>query len=99
MWSALRAVEETVLLLREAARRESENGTTERESVFASRFEQKAREAEARAELIRRAVLRHQALSLETVRGDAHSEEQGETRHDRENGRAAVASEPPTRAD
>ena len=32
------------------------------------RFEPKAREAEARAALIRQAVLRHQALSLESIR-------------------------------
>ena len=63
LWSALRAVEETVMLLREAAERSS--GAT-----ADPRFEEKAREALERAELIRRAVLRHQALSLATIRAD-----------------------------
>ena len=61
LWSALRAVEETVLLLREAAEH-SGNGAPD------PRFEAKADEAQQRANLIREAVLRHQALSLETVR-------------------------------
>lgn len=58
LWSALRAVEESVMLLREAGA----NGDP--------RFESKAREAETRAEAIRTVVLRHQALSLEAVRRD-----------------------------
>jgi two-component system chemotaxis response regulator CheB len=57
LWSALRAVEESIMLLREAG---GPGGDP--------RFEAKAREAEARAETIRQAVLRHQALSLESVR-------------------------------
>ncbi|AHG89775.1 CheB methylesterase [Gemmatirosa kalamazoonensis] len=60
LWNALRAVEESILLLREAADRESGAG--------GARFEEKAREAEARAATIRETVLRHQALSLESVR-------------------------------
>jgi two-component system chemotaxis response regulator CheB len=68
LWSALRAIEETVLLLREAAWREHGSSTGAHDARLASRFEQKACEAEARAALIRQAVLRHQALSLATVR-------------------------------
>jgi two-component system chemotaxis response regulator CheB len=68
LWSALRAIEETVLLLREAAQREHGSSTGAHDARLASRFEQKACEAEARAALIRQAVLRHQALSLATVR-------------------------------
>ena len=64
LWSALRAVEETVMLLREAAD-SAGNGARD------PRFEEKAREAQERADLIRRAVLRHQALSLATIRADA----------------------------
>jgi two-component system, chemotaxis family, protein-glutamate methylesterase/glutaminase len=64
LWNALRTVEESVMLLREAAAGNGDSGA----SGAPSRFEQKAREAEARGELIRQAVLRHQALSLETIR-------------------------------
>jgi two-component system chemotaxis response regulator CheB len=65
LWSALRAVEESVILLRDAAQRTEGSGDAD------PRFEQKAREAEARAELIRQAVLSHQALSLESIRATA----------------------------
>ena len=70
LWGALRAVEESVLLLREAAGRASDarSGAPAGELVVDPRFEQKAREAQARADLIREAVLNHQALSLEAVR-------------------------------
>jgi two-component system chemotaxis response regulator CheB len=67
LWSALRAVEETVVLLREAAERTREQG----EQGSDPRFEEKAREAEQRAELLRRVALRHQALSMETIRAGA----------------------------
>jgi two-component system chemotaxis response regulator CheB len=73
--SALRAVEETVLLLREVAARDG-GGATDADDVRVDpRFEQKAREAQARAELIREAVVRHQALSLESIRSSAHEME------------------------
>jgi two-component system chemotaxis response regulator CheB len=62
LWSALRALEESILLLREAGARAGD-----------VRFEAKAREAEARAELIRQTALRHQALSLESVRASAEN--------------------------
>jgi two-component system chemotaxis response regulator CheB len=74
LWNALRAVEESVLLLREASKRRDldvrgigvvGNGGSGGVGV---RFEEKARDAEARADVIRQAVLRHQSLSLESVR-------------------------------
>ena len=71
LWSALRAVEQSVMLLREAAARTSAGADVD------PRFERTAREAEAQAARIREVVLRHQALSLESVRsagahGSAH---------------------------
>jgi two-component system chemotaxis response regulator CheB len=99
LYNALRAVEETVLLLREAAQRERENGARAVDNSIALRFEQKAREAEARAALIRQAALRHQPLSLETVRGGAHAGEQRVERYDMENGRVAATSRGALRAD
>ena len=73
LWSALRSVEESILLLREAAVRErSADGGT---GAIDPRFEQKMNEAEQRAELVRDAVLRHQALSLELVRASAPAPE------------------------
>ncbi len=69
LWNALRAIEESALLLREAADRGRAAG--DRTPATHARFEEKAREAEARAEMIRQAVLRHQALSLESVRSGA----------------------------
>jgi len=68
LWNALRAVEETIMLLREAAGRRSGDEATDDAGAIDPRFEQKAKEAEARAELIRQAVLHHQALSLESIR-------------------------------
>jgi two-component system, chemotaxis family, protein-glutamate methylesterase/glutaminase len=75
LWSALRSVEESILLLREAAVRERgvENGANgangaNGDGAIDPRFAQKMHEAQARAELIREAVLRHQALSLDVVR-------------------------------
>jgi two-component system, chemotaxis family, protein-glutamate methylesterase/glutaminase len=69
LWSALRAVEESALLLREAAAHGSEAGArAEGGGETDSRFEQMAREAQERAELIRQAVLGHQPLSLAAVR-------------------------------
>ncbi len=71
LWNALRAIEESVMLLREAAdrtRADADDLGAPAASGVDPRFEQKAREAEARAELIRQAVLRHQALSLESIR-------------------------------
>jgi two-component system chemotaxis response regulator CheB len=68
LWNALRAVEESIILLREASGRRSGGEGADPDRRIDPRFEQKAREAESRAELIRQAVLRHQALSLESIR-------------------------------
>lgn len=76
LWSALRAVEESAMLLREAA---SRGGTADGGGRADPRFEQKAREADERAGLIRQAVLRHQALSLESIRGAAEVPDQHRT--------------------
>lgn len=70
LWNALRALEESAMLLREVAARGVGVGDGSPGSVD-PQFEQKAREADARAELIRQAVHRHQALSLESVRSEA----------------------------
>jgi two-component system chemotaxis response regulator CheB len=78
LWSALRSVEESVMLLREAARRVPAGQGETAERVVDPRFEAQAREAEARADAIRQVVLRHKALSLESVR--AAAAEQGERR-------------------
>jgi two-component system, chemotaxis family, protein-glutamate methylesterase/glutaminase len=69
LWSALRAVEETVILLGEAAGA-GHNGSDGRRVAASGdpRFLEKAREAKERAELIRQAVLRHQTLSLASIR-------------------------------
>jgi two-component system chemotaxis response regulator CheB len=74
LYSALRAVEETIILLNKAAG----VGQSGREGgrVAASvdpRFLEKAREAKGRADLIRQAVLRHQTLSLESIRASRAS--------------------------
>ena len=79
LWSALRAVEESALLLREAAAHGS--GASEGAAGGGetdSRFEQKAREAQERAELIRHAVLGHQPLSLAAVRSVERDDVTGE---------------------
>src|SRR4051812_22433809 len=68
LWSALRAVEETVILLNEAAGAGQRGREDGRAAASADpRFLEKAREAKGRANLIREAVLRHQALSLESI--------------------------------
>lgn len=99
LWSALRAVEETVLLLREAARHEASNGVRGGGPVIASRFEEKAQESEARARSIRQVVLRHQALSLETVRSGARAPEPDAERRGAEKRRVAGAARSSSRAD
>ena len=74
LWSALRAVEETVILLGEAAGTGQKGREDGRGAASADpRFLEKAREAKERANLIREAVLRHQALSLESIRASRAS--------------------------
>jgi two-component system chemotaxis response regulator CheB len=63
LWSSLRAIEESVMLMRHMAQHLRESNDLETASKFSSRAE----EAQQRASLIRRAVLRHETLSQETV--------------------------------
>jgi len=76
LWSALRAVEETTLLLDEVARG-GQNGAAPVDGAGVGpadpRFLEKAREARDRATLIREAVLRHQVLSLDSIRASRAS--------------------------
>lgn len=62
LWSAIRTIDESVMLLRHMAEhvRESGNGASER-------FLEKARDAERRSDLVRRAVFDHENLSEEKV--------------------------------
>jgi len=74
LWSALRAVEETVILLSEMGGAGQTGGDHGRVATSVDpRFLEKAREAKERAELIRQVVLRHQALSLESIRASRAS--------------------------
>ncbi|HEV2149263.1 MAG TPA: chemotaxis protein CheB [Longimicrobiaceae bacterium] len=66
LWSAIRSMEEGMLMLRHVARHVRENGQDER---GAEAFERKAREAERYSELVRRAVTRQEALGGELARG------------------------------
>jgi two-component system chemotaxis response regulator CheB len=74
LWSALRAVEETVILLGEAGSGGQSGAEDGRVSASGDpRFREKARQAKERAELIRQAVLRHQTLSLASIRASRAS--------------------------
>ena len=66
LWCSIRAIDESVLLMRHIAAhiRDSDAGTSEQ-------FLAKAREAERRSELVRRAVFSHEHLSVEKVADDA----------------------------
>ena len=62
MWSAIRSIDESAMLMRHMAEHvgESDGGAAER-------FMEKAREAERRSQLVRRAVFDHENLSEEKV--------------------------------
>jgi two-component system chemotaxis response regulator CheB len=62
MWSAIRSIDESAMLMRHMAEhvRESDNGASER-------FLEKARDAERRGELVRQAVFDHENLSEKKV--------------------------------
>lgn len=62
LWSAIRSIDESAMLMRHMAEhvRESENGESER-------FIEKARDAERRSKMVRRAVFDHEHLSEEKV--------------------------------
>ncbi|MDF1504415.1 chemotaxis protein CheB [Roseisolibacter sp. H3M3-2] len=66
LWGAVRAVEETALLLREAATRTSRGDGGE----FAAQLARTAADAQTRADAVREAAMRHRAVSLEAVRAD-----------------------------
>jgi two-component system chemotaxis response regulator CheB len=63
LWNGLRAVEESVMLLRHMSRHALEGG----EAETAAALEQKATEAVARGELVRRAALLQEVVSREAV--------------------------------
>ncbi|MBW8769839.1 MAG: chemotaxis protein CheB [Gemmatimonadetes bacterium] len=73
LWNALRAVEETVILLNEVGAGHPLTDPRRNGAPEDPRFLERAREAQERANLIRQAVLRHQALSLESIRGSRAS--------------------------
>jgi two-component system chemotaxis response regulator CheB len=66
MWSAIRTIDESAMLMRHMAEhvRESDGGA-------ADRFLEKAREAERRSELVRRAVFDHENLGGDKIAADA----------------------------
>jgi two-component system chemotaxis response regulator CheB len=81
--SALSAVEETVILLSEAASANQTGGEGGRAAASADpRFQEKSRKAKERADLIRQTVLRHQALSLESIRVSTLDLERDDHRRD-----------------
>jgi two-component system chemotaxis response regulator CheB len=63
LWSALRALEESMLLLRPLATQ----GAEHRPNPAAAALEHKVREAERRAALVRQALMRHEKPSHEAV--------------------------------
>jgi two-component system chemotaxis response regulator CheB len=76
LWSALRAVEETTILLDEVAGRGPNGEARAAGPVVAPadpRFIEKAREARQRANLIREAVRRQQALGIDSIRASRAS--------------------------
>jgi two-component system chemotaxis response regulator CheB len=65
LWSAIRSIDESVMLMRHMAEHARESGGA------AERFLERAREAEHRSELVRRAVFNHINLSEKKVEADA----------------------------
>ncbi len=63
LWSTIRSIEESVMLLRHIARHMREIGETK----SAEDFWTKANEAQERAEIVRKAVVRHEELNVERV--------------------------------
>ncbi|MBD2121325.1 chemotaxis protein CheB [Trichocoleus sp. FACHB-262] len=64
LWSALRAVEESVMLLENLGEHLAEAETSE----LAQLYLQKAQEAKQRADLVRQAVMQHEQFSVDTLR-------------------------------
>jgi two-component system, chemotaxis family, protein-glutamate methylesterase/glutaminase len=72
MWSAMREMEESIMLLRQMSDHFGESNQTQMAEVFL----QKALEAENRVKLIRKVVLKHEQLSENGLRQKATSSEQ-----------------------
>jgi two-component system, chemotaxis family, protein-glutamate methylesterase/glutaminase len=73
MWSSIRGIDESVMLLDHMGRHLSDEGQAE----LAKLYFQKAREAEERSDIIRRAVKEHEYLSFDRLRditGDGKSQ-------------------------
>jgi two-component system, chemotaxis family, protein-glutamate methylesterase/glutaminase len=64
MWSSIRGIDESVMLLDHMGRHLSDEGQAE----LAKLYFQKAREAEERSDIIRRAVKEHEYLSIDRLR-------------------------------
>ncbi len=70
LWGSIRAMEECVLLLGQMARQ-----ARERKDLRTARLlEKKAKEAQQRADLVRKATLEHQVISSESVRGQSRGD-------------------------
>lgn len=70
LWSSIRAIEETVLLLRQMAAHIEEN---HEDGGAAELLTARAQEAQRRAELVRRAVMKHEELSEDEIGMTARS--------------------------
>jgi len=70
LWSAIRGVEESVMLLNHLGDHFAEMN----ETPLAALYFQKAKEAEARANLVRKAVLSHEQLSKDSLKQQAEQE-------------------------
>lgn len=71
LWSAIRGVEESIMLLNHIGDHYSEIN----EPKLAATYFQKAKEAETRAGLVRQAVLTHEQLSKDSLREEAGEDE------------------------
>ena len=65
LWSSIRAIEETVLLLRQMAAHIKEN---HEDGAAADLFIARAQEAQRRADFVRQAVMKHEELSEDKIR-------------------------------
>ena len=70
LWSSIRAIEETVLLMRQMAAHINE---THEDGGAAELFLARAEEAQRRAELVRQTVMKHEELSEEKIREAAQA--------------------------
>ena len=71
MWSAIRGIEESIMLLNHLGEHFSEDG----DANLAMLYFQKAREAQERVQTIRQAVMAHEHLSTDQLRDQAGSDE------------------------